>query len=152
MIRGSRCRDSRWGFRGVALWRLYTFLKYLLNHNKTWQKRTYKKDLTNKIGSVRFFGISLISLNLIGRHHTNEAGSSFVESICNILEHDQMKRLREHLRLKTQNDQSPTTVPATLLTEWVRNWLEEFGNISVMKLFMDKINCPENTSENESEV
>ena len=112
-----------------------------------------KKDyLTNKVGSVPFFGISLISLNLIGRHHTNEVGSRVVESICNILENDQMKRLREHLRLKTQNDQSPTTVTATLLTEWVRNWLEEFENISVMKLFMDKIKCQENTSDNESEV
>ncbi|XP_030834631.1 uncharacterized protein LOC115921360 [Strongylocentrotus purpuratus] len=89
---------------------------------------------------------------LAGRHHTNEVGSSVVESICNSLENDQMKRLREHLRLKTQDDQSPTTVTAALVTEWARNWLEEFGNISVMKLFKDKIKCPENTSDNESEV
>ncbi|XP_030834595.1 uncharacterized protein LOC105440235 [Strongylocentrotus purpuratus] len=89
---------------------------------------------------------------LAGRHHTNEVGSSVVESICNILENDKMKRLREHLRLKTRDDQSPTTVTPTLMTEWVRNWLEEFENISVMKLFMDKIKCLENTSDNESEV
>eukprot|EP00057_Strongylocentrotus_purpuratus_P010070 XP_011664544.1 PREDICTED: uncharacterized protein LOC105438440 [Strongylocentrotus purpuratus] len=82
---------------------------------------------------------NIASRILAGGYHTTEVGSRVVESICSSLEDDQLKMLCEHLTLKDQNDQSPTTDTATVVTEWVRNWLEEFDKFSVMKIIMDKI-------------
>eukprot|EP00057_Strongylocentrotus_purpuratus_P016414 XP_011670888.1 PREDICTED: uncharacterized protein LOC105441467 [Strongylocentrotus purpuratus] len=84
---------------------------------------------------------TIASTILSGRHHTPEVDSRVVESICNNLNEDQLERLRQHLGLKAQEDQRPTTVTATLVTEWVTYRLEEFEKKSVMtKLFVDKIN------------
>eukprot|EP00057_Strongylocentrotus_purpuratus_P016417 XP_011670891.1 PREDICTED: uncharacterized protein LOC105441470 [Strongylocentrotus purpuratus] len=68
---------------------------------------------------LRTVGRTNIASGIIaGRHHTTEVDSTVVESICNNLNEDQLERLRQHLRLKVQEDQSPTTVTAKLVTEW----------------------------------
>ncbi|XP_030834004.1 uncharacterized protein LOC100893097 isoform X2 [Strongylocentrotus purpuratus] len=83
---------------------------------------------------------------LAGGHHTTEVDSSVVERICNSLEGDELERLREHLGLKAQDDQNTTT--ATLVTEWVRNWLKEFDKLSPKQLITDKLKSRGNRIDN----